>query len=462
MKTISSILLFFSLLWPATLSAQQIAPFQEGDRAVFLGNSITDGGHYHSYIWLYYMTRFPDQPLTVLNAGVGGDRVPEMYKRLDDDVFNKRPTVLMVTFGMNDSGYFEYNGDNAEQYGKDRLEECRTNYLLLEKRLQALPNVRVVMLGGSPYDQTAQFENTAFRKKNDIMLQITDFQEASAKQNQWEFLDFNRPMTALNLEGQKTDPAFTLCGGDRIHPDNDGHMVMAYLFLKAQGFAGREVADMQIDAAKKKVLQAKYCTLFNLNVSRTTLSFDYLAESLPYPLDPIARGWGQKRSQSEAVHIVPFMEEMNQELLKVSGLKGAYRLSIDGETIGEWTGEELAAGINLAAEQHTPQYNQALSVMYLNEERFEIERRFRDYAWLQFNFFQPRGLLFANNAEAVRIFEESVPNDGWLAAKVDLYGKTYHPAVREVWQHQMEELVEKIYTINQPVVRKIELKKIHD
>jgi hypothetical protein len=39
--------------------AQSIEPFKDGDRAVFLGNSITDGGHYHSYIWLYYMTRFP-------------------------------------------------------------------------------------------------------------------------------------------------------------------------------------------------------------------------------------------------------------------------------------------------------------------------------------------------------------------------------------------------------------------
>ena len=38
--------------------AQTVKPFKEGERAVFLGNSITDGGHYHSYIWLYYMTRF--------------------------------------------------------------------------------------------------------------------------------------------------------------------------------------------------------------------------------------------------------------------------------------------------------------------------------------------------------------------------------------------------------------------
>ena len=31
-----------------TAFAQTVKPFKEGDRAVFLGNSITDGGRYHS------------------------------------------------------------------------------------------------------------------------------------------------------------------------------------------------------------------------------------------------------------------------------------------------------------------------------------------------------------------------------------------------------------------------------
>ena len=35
---------------------------------VFVGNSITHGGHYHSFIWLYYMTRFPDKPITAKPA----------------------------------------------------------------------------------------------------------------------------------------------------------------------------------------------------------------------------------------------------------------------------------------------------------------------------------------------------------------------------------------------------------
>ncbi|MDE6403210.1 MAG: hypothetical protein K2K86_05310, partial [Muribaculaceae bacterium] len=102
--------------------AQEIKPFKDGDRVVFLGNSITDGGLYHSYIWLYYMTRYPEMNLKVFNGGIGGDTAFDMNKRLDNDIFSKDPSVLVVTFGMNDSGYFEYNGDNAKEFGEQKYQ----------------------------------------------------------------------------------------------------------------------------------------------------------------------------------------------------------------------------------------------------------------------------------------------------------------------------------------------------
>ena len=110
------ILLLLSLVYINCdyLQAQTTIPrFEEGERVVFVGNSITHGGHYHSFIWLYYMTRFPNMPIRIFNGGIGGDTAYDMNKRLDGDIFSKNPTVLMVTFGMNDSGYYEFNGDNA-------------------------------------------------------------------------------------------------------------------------------------------------------------------------------------------------------------------------------------------------------------------------------------------------------------------------------------------------------------
>lgn len=441
--------------------AQTVKPFEEGERAVFLGNSITDGGHYHSFIWLYYMTRFPDMPIRVFNGGIGGDTAFDMNKRLDGDIFSKEPTSLMVTFGMNDSGYYEYNGDNAKEFGEQKYQESIKNFQQMEKRFQEQSGIRIVMLGTSPYDETAEIkDNTVFKKKNETIKRIVEYQKESATKNGWEFTDLNAPMVALNQENQKKDPSFTLCGNDRIHPDNDGHMVMAYLFLKAQGFAGKDVADMEINANKKEAVKTENCTVTNIKKIGKELSFDYLAEALPYPLDTIARGWGSKKSQADAIKVIPFMEEMNREMLKVTGLKGEYKLMIDGEEIGIWNGNDLAKGINLAAESKTPQYQQALTVMHLNEYRWEIEKNFREYAWCQFGFFQQKGLLFANDRKAIEVMDENVEKNMWLKGRRDMYSKMMFEAVRDAREQEMDVFINKIYEINKPVVRKIVLRKI--
>lgn len=444
------------------LFAQPVSRFKEGERVVFLGNSITDGGHYHSFIWLYYMTRFPNTNLRIMNAGIGGNTVLDMYKRLDGDVLSKNPTTLVVTFGMNDSGYLEYNGDDGDGFGEEKYRETCENFKLLEKRLKKLSGTKIVMLGGSPYDETAIIEdNTALKGKNDVMQRIVAFQKASAEENNWEFMDMNAPMTEINRKFQTIDPGFTICGLDRIHPESDGHMVMAYLFLKEQGMVNNVVADFEVDASKKSVVRSENCEVSNLKGNKENLHFDYLAYSLPYPLDTIPRGWNTKKSQADAMKYVPFMGEMNREQIKVTGLmKGNYKMFIDGKEVGIWSADDLKKGVNLAAETKTPQYQQALSIMHLNEIRWEIERNFRDYAWIQFGFFQERGLLFANNRASLDILDKELDNNIWLRIHRDNYARMMHQSFREIRQAEMDMIVSKIYEINQPIKRKIALVKI--
>lgn len=456
-----NLILFYLLFLSASVTiAQEITPFKNGDRVVFLGNSITDGGHYHSYIWLYYMTRFPEMRLTIMNAGIGGDQAIDMVRRLDGDVFSKRPTVLITTFGMNDSGYLEYNGDQPEKFADEKVKASYDAYKQMEARYKNLVNTKIVLMGSSPYDETVKIEgNTPFRNKNKAMLRIVDFQRESAKANGWQFFDLNQPMTALNSQFQQKDPTFTLCGKDRIHPDNDGHMVMAYLILKAQGFAGKEVAEISIDASNTSIISSSNCEITDIKKTSTGLSFNYLAKALPYPMDTIARGWEQKKSQAEAIKTVPFIDEMNKEMLTVKGLKGNYCLQIDGENIGTWSSAEFAKGINLAT-LNTPQYKQALKVMFLNEERWEIEKRFREYAWVQFNFFLPKGITDPNTEEAVKILDENKSSNVWINIRRDLYSKARYPEVRKVWQDEMDLLLSTIYNINTPIKRIITLVKV--
>ena len=439
----------------ASVNAQQVAPFKQGDRVCFVGNSITDGGHYHSYIWLYYMTHFPYADMWISNCGIGGDTSENILKRLDGDVLAKRPNVITLTFGMNDTGYYEYNGDNAESFGNGRVEWSKGMYKKIEERLKGLTDTRILLIGTSPYDDV-------FRNKNSYMQKIVAFQDSAAKANNWEFVDFNHPMTEMNHRFQQQDSTFTICGNDRVHPDNDGHMVMAYLFLKAQGMSGKKVADFTLNAKNGKILEQENCKIDNFISHHGVISFDYLANSLPYPLDTIAHGWGFKRAQCQITKVVPtFMEEMDRERLCVKGLRGDYRLLIDDVFIANFTAEELANGINLAEYRHTPQYQQACAIMALNEDRWELERKFRDYAWLQYDFFLGKGLLDVNDEHAAEVFREGQKADGWVGARREIYDKMIHKDVRDTYLAQMKLMVQRIYEINKPEVRHFTLTPVH-
>jgi len=456
--------IFLLLLAPCSLlpiAAQGIAPFQKGERVTFVGNSITDGGHYHSYIWLYYMTHFPRMRLWMSNCGVGGDTAKEILARFDDDVLSKEPTVLTFTFGMNDSGYYEYNSADSADFARRKLEEAKRQFALCEEKLKSLKGVRTIMLGTSPYDQTSTFNNDIFAHKNDNMRRVIAFQKEAAQRNGWEFLDFNAPMVTLNMNRQKSEPSFTLIGSDRIHPDNDGHMAMAYLFLEAQGMKGKKVADMQLDAASGKATRAENCRISKVKRTSDGLQFDCLAASLPFPLDTIAHGWGFSHGAAQVTKTIPsFIDDLSDEHLTVEGLSGQYELTIDGIVIDTLSAAKLAGGINLSNYRHTPQYQQALVVMALNETRWDVERRFREWAWVNYDYMMPAGHLNDNSEQGAQTFRKLSKDNAWLASKRGTYDQMVRPEVREVYRQEMELLVDRIYELNRPKKHTFLLRKL--
>ncbi|HTJ12553.1 MAG TPA: GDSL-type esterase/lipase family protein [Dinghuibacter sp.] len=435
---------------------ERIAPFHTGDRVAFVGNSITEQGYYESYVWLYYMLHFPKERITVFNTGIGGDRAEEIYKRWDDDVLPKKPTVVCLTFGMNDSGYFEYLGHDTDSVGRAKVADSKMWFEKIEDKLKAMPNVRKVIETSSPYDATMKNPKNYFPGKTKAMEAICDIQQQAAADNHWGYVDYFHPMTAINMQEQKRDSEFTLTGSDRIHPGQAGHFVMAYLFLKAQGLGDKPVAEMAIDArtAAKSVTN---CAVTNVAPRNGGVTFDYLANALPFPVDTIARLWGNPRPMVGAVPLLPFYTGFNREMLKVSGLDASksYVLTMNGRTIGHWTGADFAEGINLAKQTNTPEYDQAVSVLALNEERMLIEAKVRAYYWLQFDYFRGIHMKFQDDRAAMDSVETASVKRWDVASKRDNYRTARFPAVRASWQRQMTDIVNEIYTIDQPRTIKV-------
>lgn len=449
-----------------TANAQSIPPFHAGDKVAFVGNSITDGGHYHSYIWVYYMTHFPNMRIACYNVGIGGDNVKQMSDRFEAEVLPKKPTVMTLTWGMNDSGYFEwFKADAKTNYAKWSVDSAEARYNVFDAKLKQHPEIKKIFILGSPYDSTTTSnKNRFYPGKYSAFARMIDFQEATAKNNGWPYVDFNHPMTAIEREWQKTDTNFSLTPYDRIHPDYAGHLVMAYLFLKAQGLAGKPVADFAVNAKTKTVSKAVNCTINNVSGTEANISFNYLANSLPYAFDTVEfkGSWGQHGKQIEGIKYVPFMKDFDSEMLTVKGLKnGNYKLMMDGQEIGTWDAKDLEAGINLAEQTYTPEYQQALAIMQMNEERFEIERRLRNYAYVEFDLLKQKNLLYADNKAAMDTINKESKKNPFIGGNRDNYIKAQYKAVRDGWQKEQEALVDEIYTVNKPVVHKVTLQLVN-
>jgi lysophospholipase L1-like esterase len=441
------------------VNAQTIRPFQQGDRVVFTGNSITDGGHYHSYIWLYYLTHYTGRRITVFNAGIGGDVAQQIFERLDSDVFARKPTVMTLTFGMNDTGYQNLMGDKADSVYDAKVATSLKSFALIEAKLKAHPEVKKIMISSPPYDGTSKIKINPLLKKNAAILRIASEQQKAAFRNNWGYVDFNGILTQVSLREQQRDSLFTFNNADRIHPTNDGQMVMAYAFLKAQGLAGKKVADIVVNTLGNKIEHTENCAITLPHISQAVIKFNYLANSLPYPIDTVPSGFGRpQRAQSEALKVIPFTDEFNQELLQIKGLKqGQYTLKIDGKTISTYTGTDFAKGINLALINTTPQYQQALAIMHINEERWEIERRLREYYWIHYSILKPKGLLFNDGDATVDSLQKYAKKDFFVAITIPTYRKARFKSVREAWQQEIDLLTDKMYQINKPVIRRFEI-----
>lgn len=83
-----------------------VAPLQPGSRIVFLGDSITQAGDkpggYVDIVRKAVHESSPDAGVEVIGAGISGNKVPDLEKRLDRDVLAKNPTTVVVYIGIND------------------------------------------------------------------------------------------------------------------------------------------------------------------------------------------------------------------------------------------------------------------------------------------------------------------------------------------------------------------------
>ncbi|MDD2459855.1 MAG: SGNH/GDSL hydrolase family protein [Kiritimatiellia bacterium] len=412
--------LFFGMVGALLVFAARAELFKDGETVCFLGDSITHGGRFHSYVYDYYLTRFPDRTVRFVNAGISGDSAGGAQGRLADDVVAKRPAAVVVMFGMNDVGRGLYVAEPSEQQraGQQRARDnYRANMERLTARLKAeAGEPRLLFVTPSPFDQTGVNDrNNNQPGCNDGLARCAAIVHELAARNNGAVVDFHAPMTAFNLERQRQDPAFTIIGPDRVHPGAPGHLMMAWLFLKAQG-APALVSSVTIDAAAGRVVASENAAVTGLEKRDGGWSFTVLEQALPFPVDAAAR---------PLLEWVPVERELNQEIVTVRGLApGQYELRIDGAAVGRFSAEAFAKGVNLAFNEAVPQVRQAQAVARLNEARRSTETVLRNHAAVR--WFLRHRKVDPDDLEAVRVYAETkMAKTGYYEGKVPEYLKAW-------------------------------------
>jgi lysophospholipase L1-like esterase len=432
--------------------------FKEGDKVCFVGNSITHGGEFHHNILLYYMTRFPQQKMTFFNCGISGDVTGGILKRMNSDILVHQPTHAVIMIGMNDVkrnfyGVIPTNNADTLRLRQEALDVYKIQLDSIVRTFLS-KNIKVILQKPSIYDQTAVLKTPNALGVNDALKTCADFTESLCQKYQIPSVDYWTIMTQLNAKMQQKDSSATIVSNDRVHPEAFGQLVMAYQFLKTMQTPPQYVS--QIEVKKNKRASNKHsinCQITALSKQKGRFVFIVKENALPFPVVD---------NQREALDLVPFQNDVNQEILRVKKLKsGTYRLLIDSVETGVFSKEQLDLGINLSDYKQTPQYQQALEVKKEMDSLWKCELALRDIQWVEIEHlseFNERQDFTAINAYLNQRFEEKYKNVFYAKYVRDQYdGYAQLKPKEAIFRENISILRQKAYDLAQPKPHVFEL-----
>jgi hypothetical protein len=159
--------------------------------------------------------------------------------------------------------------------------------------------------------------------------------------------------------------SFQVCGGDGVHPGADGHLVMAYAYLKAMGFDGN-LGTITVDMKGPATATGGHKVLGGTNGTAQIESSRWPFCFSGKPDDP--------DGTVSILPFVPFNQDLNRLTLVVKNLDAAQAKVTWGDQSKTFPKADLETGINLAAEFLNNPFSaafQKLDAAVAQKENFE-------------------------------------------------------------------------------------------
>jgi len=209
------IFFLFAIIWSMTSFIQD-----KPKKVIFFGDSITQAG----ILPTGYITKI-DQILEnkglkdkyeLIGAGISGNKVYDLYLRLEEDVLNKKPDIVIIYVGVNDVWHKTSSGTGTD------LDKFEKFYQALINKMKA-NNIKVIVCTPAVIGERTDASNQQDGDLNEYSKSIRNI----ATKNGLLICDLRKEFQDYNMKNNPENKEKSILTTDRVHLNELGNQFVA-------------------------------------------------------------------------------------------------------------------------------------------------------------------------------------------------------------------------------------------
>jgi len=188
-------------------------------KVLFFGDSITQAGVNPGGYIMRIDSMSKQQGINkyeFIGAGIGGNKVYDLYLRLDKDVLAKNPDVVIMYVGVNDVWHKSSSGTGTDA---DKFEKF---YQAIIDKLKE-KNIKVILCTPAAIGEKTDFSNSQDGDLNEYSKIIRKL----ATKNALSIIDLRKSFLAYNLKNNPDNKDRGTLTTDRVHLNAKGNQLVA-------------------------------------------------------------------------------------------------------------------------------------------------------------------------------------------------------------------------------------------
>ena len=198
---------------------------QKKQRIIFFGDSITQAGvqptGYITKLGELIKQKGQENNYELIGAGIGGNKIYDLYLRMDDDVLAKNPDMVIIWVGVNDVWHKRTSGT-----GTDADKFIRFYDAVIKKMQQK--NIKVALCTPAAIGEKTDFTNELDGDLNKYATLIRNI----AQKNNCGLIDLRQAFLQYNLANNKDNKEMGILTTDRVHLNEKGNQFVAEEMMK--------------------------------------------------------------------------------------------------------------------------------------------------------------------------------------------------------------------------------------